>query len=113
MIRLKSLLIILIVGGGIYVGSKVAPVYYTYYQFQSDLEQAAMTESYTTRSEADIQQSVATRGRDYGIPLRLEQIRVRRAGNELSISTEYTIHLDFPVYPFDLKFAPSTKNRRL
>jgi hypothetical protein len=113
MIRLRALLTILIVGSAVYVGSKVAPVYYTYYQFQSDLEQAAMVESYTTRSEADIQQSVATRGRDYGIPLRLEQIRVRRAGNELSISAEYIIHVDLPIHPIDLKFTPSTKNRRM
>jgi len=113
MVRLKALLTILIVGGAVYVGSRVAPVYYTYYQFQSDLEQAAMVESYTTRSEADIQQSIATRGRDYGIPLRLEQIRVRRAGTELSISAEYTIHLDLPIHPIDLRFTPSTKNRRM
>ena len=113
MFRLKPLLIIMIVGSAVYVGSKVAPVYYTYYQFQSDLEQAAMVESYTTRSEADIQQSIATRGRDYGIPLRLEQIRVRRAGTELSISAEYTIHLDLPIHPIDLRFTPSTKNRRM
>jgi hypothetical protein len=113
MIRLKALLTILIVGGGIYVGSKVGPAYYTYYQFQSDLEQAAVTESYSSRSEAQIQESVMARGRDYGIPLRLEQIRVRRDGNELSISAEYTIHFDLPIYPFDLKFAPMTKNRRL
>ena len=39
MIRLKALLTILIVGSGIYVGSKVVPAYYTYYRFQSDLEQ--------------------------------------------------------------------------
>jgi hypothetical protein len=91
----------------------VGPAYYTYYQFQSDLEQAALTESYSSRSEADIQESVAARGRDYGIPLKLDQIRVRRSGNELSISAEYTVHFDFPIYPFDLTFTPATKNRRL
>ena len=113
MIRLRALLTILIVGSGIYVGSKVAPAYYTFYQFQSDLEQAAMVESYSTRPEAAIQESVAARGRDYGIPLRLDQIRVRRNGDELSISAEYTVHLDFPIYPFDLTFTPATKKRRL
>jgi hypothetical protein len=113
MIRLRALLTILIVGVAIYVGSRVGPAYYTYYQFQSDLEQVAMVESYSTRSEADIKESVAARGRDYGIPLKLEQIRVRRAGNELSISAEYIVHFDFPIYPFDLTFTPKTKNRRL
>jgi hypothetical protein len=113
MIRLRALLTILIVGGGIYAGSKVAPAYYTFYQFQSDLEQAAMAESYTNRPETAIQESIAARGRDYGIPLSLDQIRVRRTGDELSISTEYTVHLDFPIHPIDLKFAPATKKRRL
>ena len=83
MIRLRALLTILIVGGCIYVGSKVVPAYFTYYEFQSDLEQLAMIASYSTRSEADIQESVVARGRDYGTPCRLEQIRVRRAGTTL------------------------------
>lgn len=113
MIRLKALLTILIVVGAIYVGSKVAPAYYTYYQFQSDIEQAALSASYTTKSDADIQQMILIRGRDYGIPLTLEQIRVRRAKDELSISAEYTVHIDVPFYPFDLNFSPATKNRRL
>jgi hypothetical protein len=109
MIRLRALLTILIVGGSIYVGSQVAPAYYSYYRFQSDLEELAMIASYSTKSEADIKESVVTRGQDYGIPLRLEQVRVRRAGNDVSISTSYTVHFDIPVYPFDLKFAPATK----
>jgi hypothetical protein len=113
MIRLRALLTILIVGGGVFVGSKVGSAYYTFYQFQSDLEQATMTESYSTRPETDIQESVAARGRDYGIPLKLEQIRVRRLGNELSISTQYTVHLDIPIYPFDMTFTPTAKNKRL
>ncbi len=113
MIRLRALLTILIVGGGIYVGSMVLPAWYAYYRFQSDLEELAVVASYSTKSEADIQESVAARGRDYGIPLRPEQIRVSRAGNDLTISTEYTVHFDIPVYPFDLKFAPISKNRRL
>ena len=112
MSRLRALLTILIVGSAIYVGSKVAPAYYTNYQFQSDLEQVAMVAAYTTKSEADIQESVAARGRDYGIPLKVDQIRVRRSGNDLSISAEYTIHFDIPIYPFDLNFNPKTKNHQ-
>jgi hypothetical protein len=112
MSRLRALLMILIVGGGIYVGSKVAAAYYAFYQFHSDLEQVALVASYSTKSEAEIQESVIARGRDYDIPLRPEQIQVRRAGNELAISAEYTVHLDIPIYPFDLRFTPATKTTR-
>jgi hypothetical protein len=112
MVRLRALLTILIVGSGIYVGSKVVMAYYTSYQFQSDLEQAAMIAAYTNKSEAEVQASVMARGRDYGIPLKPEQVRVRRAGDELAISTEYRVHLDIPIYPFDLRFTPATKTMR-
>jgi len=112
MIRMRALLTIVIVGSAVYVGSRVAPAYYTYYQFQSDLEQVAMVASYTTKSEADIQESVAARGRDYGIPLKLDQIQVRRTASDLSISAEYTVHFDIPIHPFDLSFNPTTKNQR-
>ena len=112
MARLKALLTILIVGSGIYVGSKVAPVIYNYYQFQSDLEQVAMLASYTTKSETEVQESVLARARDYDIPLRKEQVWVKRSGEELSIAARYTIHLDIPVYPFDLNFTPATKAMR-
>jgi hypothetical protein len=113
MVRLKALLMIMIFGSAVYVGSKVAPAYYTHYQFQNDLEQAVMTESYSTRSEAEIQESVAARGRDYGIPLKLDQIQVRRDRSALSISVEYSVHFDIPIYPFDLRFTSMKKNRQI
>lgn len=113
MIRLKALLTILVVGSGIFVGSKVVPEYYAYYRFQNDLENVTMAAAYSSKSETEIQDSIVARGRDYGIPLTLEQIRVRRIGSEISISVEYTVHLDIPIYPFDLKFAPMAKYRRL
>lgn len=113
MVRLKALLLIAILCSALYVGSQVAPAVYSYYQFQNDLEQAVITESYSTRSEGEIQDSIVARGHDYGIPIRPDQIKVRRDGTELSISAEYTVHFDIPIHPFDLTFTTAKKNRRI
>jgi len=113
MTRLKALIGLLILGAGIYVMLQVVPVWYANYQFQSDIDQIAVTESYTGRSDGELQQIVAARAHSYGIPLRAEQIRVQRSGGQLSISAEYSVQIDVPVYPFEMRFRPSTKNRRI
>jgi hypothetical protein len=111
--RLKALIWLLVLVSAMYVAFQVVPVWYANYQFQSDLEQIAVTESYSTRTEGEIQQIIASRAQGYGIPLRPEQIRVQRIGSQLAISAEYTVHIDLPVYPFEVRFHPSTKNRRI
>ena len=111
--RLKALVWILAAVCAVYIGFQLVPVWYANYQFQNDIEQVALVESYASRSEAEIQESVAARARTYGIPINAEQVRVQRDGSQLMIWTEYTVHIDLPVYPFDVKFRPSTKNRRI
>jgi hypothetical protein len=38
---------------------------------------------------------------------------VQRAGNDLSVSAEYDVHIDIPIHPFDLHFKAETKNKRI
>lgn len=111
--RLKALIWLLVLASAMYVIFQMAPVWYANYQFQSDIEQLAVTESYSNRTEGEIQQIVAARAQSYGIPLRAEQIKVQRIGTQLAISAEYTVLIKVPVYPFEMKFHPSSKNRRL
>jgi hypothetical protein len=111
--RLKALISILIVAAVFYVALQVLPPWYANYQFQSDIEQIAINESYTSRTEGEVQEIVAARARNYGIPLRADRIRVERNGSQLIISTEYTVQIDIPVYPFEMTFHPASKNRRL
>lgn len=113
MARLKALITIAVLAAGIYVGYRVVPAYYYNYEFQSALEHTALTESYSARSEADIQELVAAQAQELNIPVKAEQIRVQRNGTQLTISTEYTISIDIPFYPFEIRFLPSSGNRRL
>lgn len=100
---------------GIYLGAALIPVYYTNYEFQDVIKTEATLETYTTKPEADIQQTIWKKAQDLDIPLNKDQIKVQRHGNtgtgSLTIEAPYLVHVDLPGYPMDLHFDPSTENK--
>lgn len=111
--RLKALFGLLVVVAAFYSAWMMLPPYINNYQFQDDIQSAALLESYSTKSEQDIRNALAKKAAEYGIPLQPEQINVQRSGSELSIWADYTVHIELPVFPLDLKFHPATKNKRI
>ncbi len=111
--RLKALFGLFVVVAAVYLGWKVVPPLFNNYQFEDAVQSEALLNSYSTKSESDIRNTLAAKAREYDIPLTADQINVLRNGNELSIWADYTIHLDLPLYPLDLKFHPATKNKRI
>lgn len=109
----KALFGVLVVVAVFYSAWMLLPPYVNNYQFQDDIRSEALMNSYTTKSDQDIRNTLAKKAAEYDIPLRAEQINVQRNGAELSISADYTIHVDLPGLPLDLKFHPATKNRRI
>lgn len=111
---LKAVLALAIIAGGILVGIKVVPAYFNYYQFQDAIEQEAKIQTYTTKSADDVRDDVWKKAQDYNLPLSSpEDIKVERTTGSVSIETEYTVHIDVPIHPFDLNFKASTKNKQL
>jgi hypothetical protein len=111
---LKTVLVLSIVAAGIFVGIKVVPVYFNYYQFQDAIEQEARIETYTTKSADEVRQSVWKKAQEYDLPLSSpEEIKVERTPGSVTIETEYTVHIEVPIHPFDLKFQPSAKNKQI
>jgi hypothetical protein len=110
--NLKGLLAIFVVVAVFYVGYKVVPVYFSYYQFQDAIEEEARIQSYTGKSESDMRETVWKKAQQLELPLNsMEQIKVERNGSSVAIGTEYTVHIDLPVHPFELKFQPNSKNK--
>lgn len=110
---LRALFGLFVVVAGFYLAWKLIPPYFNNYQFEDEVQNAALMNSYSTRSPEEISSDLAKKAAEYDIPLTPEQINVERNGNELSIWAEYTVHVDLPVFPLDLKFRPATKNRRI
>ena len=111
--RLKALFGLLVVVAAAYAAWMMLPPYFNNYQFQDDIQSEALMNSYSNKSEQDIRNTLAKKAAEYGIPLQAEQINVQRSGAELSIWADYTVHLDLPGFPLDLKFHPATKNKRI
>jgi len=109
---LKALIAIAIIVGAAYVGFLVVPAYWNYYQFQDAVEEEARINSYTGKSESDMRDTIWKKAKQLDVPLNSEEeIKVQRNGQTVAISTQYVVHIDIPVHPFDLKFQPSTQNK--
>lgn len=111
--RLKALFGVGLVVAAFYTAWMLLPPYVNNYQFQDDIQNEALINSYSNKSEQDIRITLAKKAAEYGIPLAPEQINVLRNGAELSIWVDYTVHVDLPGFPLDLKFHPATKNKRI
>jgi YbbR domain-containing protein len=110
---LRALFGVFVVIASFYLAWKLIPPYFNNYQFEDEVKNAALMNSYNNRSPEEISIDLAKKAAEYDIPLTPEQISVERNGNELSIWAEYTVHVDLPGFPLDLKFRPATKNRRI
>lgn len=112
--RLKALLGLIVVVAGFYLAWELIPPYLNNYQLADAIENEARLDSYNpNKTDADIKNSVVKAARDLDIPLKPEDVQVTREGPNLSISASYTVHVDLPGYPLDLKFNPATKNKRI
>ena len=109
--QLKSLFGIFVVVAAFYVAFKLMPPYYNQIQFQDAVDQETRASSYSPKPEADIRNSILRSARENNIPITPEQIIVQRNGFEVSITVDYTVHVDLPLYPLDLKFKAASKNK--
>jgi hypothetical protein len=108
---LKSLLAILVLVVAVHTLWQVVPPVYDNYQFEDAIREEAMAASYNPKSsEQDIAENVMRKAADLNVPLDREQLQVQREGTQISISADYSVHIDVPLYPFDLTFNPSTKD---
>ncbi len=110
---IKALFGLLVVAAVFYLGYKVMPPYFANYQFEDVIRNETDMNSYSQKSEQEIRESVVKKARDLDIPLTTDQVKVQRSGPELAISADYTVHIDIPVYPFDLHFTPASKNKKI
>ena len=104
-----------VIGLAIYLGIALIPVYYANYEFQDTIRTEATLETYTTKPETEIQNTIYKKAQQLDLPLNKDQIKVLRRGNtgtgSLTISAPYVVHVDLPGYPVDLHFDPSTENK--
>ena len=113
--KLNSLLTILIVGGIIFLGVKLIPPYFAYYQFQDAIQtesKFALT-GYPKRSMDQIQDEVFKKAQDLGIPAKRDDIKITQENGSVTIALDYTVPIDLMVYQFDWQFHPHADNHTI
>jgi hypothetical protein len=99
----------------IIIGIQILPPYLNNYQFQDALNNEALAATYSNKTEDDIRDIAYKAAKENDIPIKPEQIKVIRSGGvgtgTLVIEANYTVHVDLPGYPLDLKFQVSSKNK--
>ncbi|MFZ0284064.1 MAG: hypothetical protein WAL32_02440 [Terriglobales bacterium] len=105
---------IFLIVGSVILGAELVPVYYANYEFKDIISTEATLQTYTTKPESEIQDTIYKKAQELQIPLSKDQIKVARHGytgtGSLSIRAPYVVHVDLPGYPVDLHFDPSTDN---
>jgi hypothetical protein len=111
---LKLIVALGVIAVGVYVGFQLVPPFFANYQFQDAIQNEAVLQSYSNKSEDEIRSTVFKKAQELEIPIREDQINVQRVGSggsgSLAISVTYTVHLDLPYYPLDLEFHPASKS---
>lgn len=112
---IKLIFGILVIVTAVYVGAVLIPVYYANYEFQDTIRTEATLQTYTSKPEPDIQDTIYKKAQDLEIPVAKDQIKVQRHGNQgtgsLSIRAPYIVHVNLPGYTMDLHFDASTENK--
>lgn len=111
--HLKSLFGVALVVSAFYMAFLLIPIYYNNYSFQDELDNQARMASYSQTTVEQIKDVLAKRAKELEIPLTADEIHVQKSGDDISITTQYTVNVHTPVKDFVLTFQPSTKNHRI
>lgn len=108
--ELRAIIGLLVILVGAFVLYKVWPVYWSDFKLRAMLGDQAIKYTWDKKTDEEIQAEVAEKANGLGVALTPSQIQIEHGAGDLSISTEYTVHIDVPIYPFDLNFKSMSKN---
>lgn len=108
--EIRSIFWTLVLVVGAFVLFKVWPAYWGNFKLQRLIQDQAVALTYERTSDSDIQSLISEKAHAFNVPIAPEQVTVNRTGSNLSISVDYTVHVDLPIFPLDLNFKPSTTN---
>jgi hypothetical protein len=108
--RLRTLFGLMVLLGAGYALYLVVPVYWADYKLGQMLEDSAIEYTYKKSDDANMTKVLVAKAQNLGVELTPEQITVQRTASDISIVAQYSVHVDMPVYPFDINFKTGTKN---
>jgi hypothetical protein len=110
MIRLGSLIGLLVLGGGIYLGVKFIPPYWEYLSMLDPVKEAAMAAAMRGGKEERIRADLIAKANRIGLELTEENIEIIQDGNVRVVRVAWEVPVDLPRYRHTLSFRVESKS---
>lgn len=111
--NLRSVVGLLVVIACVYATWKVLPSYLANYELEQTIDTAARFGALDlSKSEEELRANVLRQARELHVELQPNQLYVQRVMTDVLIWGEYTVHVDLPIYPFDLHFQPMSRSKK-
>jgi hypothetical protein len=111
--KLKTLLLIIVLGAFVFAAVKIVPPYFANYQMQDSMETEARFAIANRKPLEEIRDDVWKKAQELGIPTKRDDIKVTTNQSAIEISIHYTVPIDLQVYQFTLDFHPHADNRTI
>jgi hypothetical protein len=107
-IRLRMLLCLLILGGGVYLSVKFVPPYWGYLSMLDPVKEAAMAAR--TGKEEQVRADLILKARQVGVELAEENVEIVWNGDSVVVRVAWEVPVNLPRYPRVLRFRVESKN---
>jgi len=113
--RFNTIITLAILGGMIFTGVKIVPVYFAKYQLQDsiDTESKFALTGYPKKTPDDVRNDVYKKAQDLGVPAKPEDIQVNMSPTDVEINVDYTAPIDLAVYQWAPQFHLHADNRTI
>jgi hypothetical protein len=106
--RLKTIVVLVILGTACYAGSKVFASYYADAQLADKMRQQARFARVDERSTEQLRDIIFAEAESHDIPLRREDIQIENSPSGVLITANYKARVDLHFCQLSLHFHPSS-----
>jgi hypothetical protein len=109
--RLRIAAAVLILIGLAIMGARLLPIYMDNMRLQSYVERITQDVENRTRPDDALRVAVLDKAAFLGLPVKAENVRIKRSEDTMRIDVRYIVRVDFPMYTVDLHFYPGAGSR--
>ena len=107
--RIAAAVLILVILAA--MGARLLPLYLENMRLQSYVEGIAQDAENRTRSDDLLRVSVLEKAASLGLPIKADNVHIKRSNDSMRIEVRYIVRVDFPLYTVDLHFYPGAGSR--
>jgi len=93
------------------LGARLLPLYLENMRLQTYVEGIAQDAENRTRSDEALRVAVLEKAAFLGLPVKAENVLIKRSTDSIRIDVRYFVRVDFPIYTVDLHFYPGAGSR--